>query len=221
MVINMNKREFRKYRKRTEYDLEKSKKKNNFTYLNKNACRENQIVLVGDSITELFNMELFDEFCDARGVKIYNRGISGDTSDRLMERFEENVMNINPKVVVILIGINDLTAGADPEYIAGNIRKTVEIIKNSDPNTAIILEAVFPVNTKMNRNKMLNKARLQIGSLNNLIKNISDEYGADFIDLTDNLSDSDGMFSRELTYDGLHPTAKGFSIAAKAIIEKL
>ena len=217
----MNKWEFRRYRKRTKYDLEKSKKMNNFTYLNKNACRENQIVLAGDSITELFNMELFDEFCDKNGVKIYNRGISGDTSDRLLERFEKNVNNIKPKVVVILIGINDLTAGADPEYIAGNIRKTVEAIKNSNPNTAVILEAVFPVNTKMNHYRTLNKARLQISDLNELIKNISEEYGADFIDLTDKLSDSEGMFRRELTYDGLHPTAQGFSIVAKAIIEKL
>ncbi|MGN0528636.1 MAG: SGNH/GDSL hydrolase family protein [Eubacterium sp.] len=217
----MNKWEFRRYRKRTKYDLEKSKKMNNFTYLNKNACRENQIVLAGDSITELFNMELFDDFCDKHGVKIYNRGISGDTSDRLLERLEENVISIKPKAVVILIGINDLTAGANPEYIAENIRKAVEAIKSSNPNTAVILEAVFPVNTKMNHYRTLNKARLQIGRLNNLINNLAEEYGAELIDLTDKLSDSEGMFRRELTYDGLHPNAQGFSVAAQAITEKL
>lgn len=217
----MQARQFRKFRKRTKYNLEKSKKMNNYSFLNETACRHNQIVLAGDSITELFNMELFDEFCGAHGIKIYNRGISGDTSDRLLERFEENVMSIKPKAVVILIGINDLTAGAQPEYIADNIRKAVEIIKSADSKTKIILEAIYPVNTKMNRNRRLKKARILTEELNTYIKNISDEADTEFIDLTEKLSDSEGMFRRELTYDGLHPNAQGFSVAAKAIIEKL
>ena len=213
----MKKSQFIKYRKRTKYDLEKSKKMNNFSYLNKNICRQNQIVLVGDSITELFNMELFDEFCKVYGVNIYNRGISGDTSDRLLERLDENVLNINPKAVVLLIGINDLTAGADVEYIAGNIEATVERIRNSNPNTLIVLQAVYPVNTKMYRSIVLKKAAKKISTLNSKIKSIANKYGTDYIDFTNKLSDSDGMFSSELTYDGLHPTAKGFSVVANEI----
>ena len=217
----MKKSEFIRYRKRTKYDLEKNKKMNNFSYLNKNVCLENQIVLVGDSITELFNMELFDEFCKAYGVNIYNRGISGDTSDRLLERLDENVLNINPKAVVLLIGINDLTACADVEYVAGNIKNAVERIKKNNPNTVVVLQAVYPVNTKMNRYRMLRKAEQKIGLLNGQIKNIADEYSSEYIDLTDKLSDSNSMFSSDLTYDGLHPTAKGFSVVAKEIADKL
>lgn len=213
----MKKSQFIKYRKRTKYDLEKSKKMNNFSYLNKNICHQNQIVLVGDSITELFNMELFDEFCKVHGVNIYNRGISGDTTDRLLERLDENVLNINPKAVVLLIGINDLTAGADVEYIAGNIEATVERIRNSNTNTLIVLQAVYPVNTKMYRSIVLKKAAKKISTLNSKIKSIANKYGTDYIDFTKKLSDSDGMFSSELTYDGLHPTAKGFYIVEKEI----
>lgn len=213
----MKKSQFIKYRKRTKYDLEKSKKMNNFSYLNKNVCLENQIVLVGDSITELFNMELFDEFCKVYGINIYNRGISGDTTDRLLERLEKNVLNINPKAVVLLIGINDLTAGADVEYIVGNIEATVERIRNSNPNTLIVLQAVYPVNTKMYRSIVLKKAAKKISTLNTKIKSIANKYGTDYIDFTNKLSDSDGMFSSELTYDGLHPTANGFYIVEKEI----
>ncbi len=86
-----------KIRKRTVYYAEKINKADNFEFLNKNYCKKGQTVLVGDSITELFNhTELFAEYTAETGISVYNRGISGDTSDRLLERLERNVLNIKP-----------------------------------------------------------------------------------------------------------------------------
>lgn len=73
--------------KKTKYDLAKTVKKENFLFLNENFCKNGQTVLLGDSITELFNSyELFFDFSQKSGQAVYNRGISGDTSDRLLER---------------------------------------------------------------------------------------------------------------------------------------
>lgn len=75
------------YQKKTRYDLVKKTKAENFKYLNENFSLKGQTVLIGDSITEIFNYyELFYSFCQKTGQAVYNRGISGDTSDRLLER---------------------------------------------------------------------------------------------------------------------------------------
>ncbi len=87
-------------------------------------ARHGQTVLFGDSITEIFNSyKLFYAFSQTTGQAVYNRGISGDTSDRLLERLECNALNINPKNLVILIGTNDIGIGLPPEYTLNNIKK--------------------------------------------------------------------------------------------------
>ena len=93
--------------KKTAYDLVKQTKKENYLFLNENYAHHGQTVLFGDSITEIFNSyELFYTFSKVTGQAVYNRGISGDTSDRLLERLKCNALNITPKNLVILIGTN-------------------------------------------------------------------------------------------------------------------
>ncbi len=71
------------FSEKTAYDHVKQAKKENFTFLNEKYAQQGQTVLFGDSITEIFNSyELFYAFSQATGQAVYNRGISGDTSDR-------------------------------------------------------------------------------------------------------------------------------------------
>ena len=96
------------------------------------------MVLFGDSITEIFNSyELFYAFSQATGQAVYNRGISGDTSDRLLERLECNALNINLKNLVILIGTNDIGIGLLPEYILNNIKEILQKTQKLCSNTAV------------------------------------------------------------------------------------
>lgn len=214
----MTQRKYNKYKKSTVYDMEKTKKKENYTFLNKGFCKKRQVVLAGDSITELFNMELFDKYREESNVYVYSRGISGDTSDRFCERFKDNVLALEPKTVVILIGVNDLSRKASPELIEGNIREILKQIKNQPYDIHTIIEAVYPVNPKIGRVRNLNKS---ITVLNDLIEKLAKEYGADFLDLTDVLSDEKGLFKKEFTYDGLHPNAMGYAAIAERIIPML
>ena len=138
------------FQKKTAYDHVKQTKKENFSFLNEKYAQQGQTVLFGDSITEIFNSyELFYAFSQTTGQAVYNRGISGDTSDRLLERLECNALNINPKNLVILIGTNDIGIGLPPEYTLKNIQEILQKTQKLCPNTNIVLQAIYPVNSHL------------------------------------------------------------------------
>ena len=126
------------FHKKTAYDYVQQTKKENFSFLNETYAQQGQTVLFGDSITEIFNSyELFYAFSQTTGQAVYNRGISGDTSDRLLERLECNALNINPKNLVILIGTNDIGIGLPPEYTLNNIKEILQRTQTLCSNTAV------------------------------------------------------------------------------------
>ncbi len=211
---------YKRFRKGSEYNAEKRNKMNNYTYLNENYCQKNQTVLAGDSITELYNhTELFEEYSKLTGTSVYNRGISGDTSDRLLERFESNILNIEPKNIVMLIGTNDLGLGADIEYIKENIKKIILLTKQKLPEINFVLIGVFPINNKIsNQGKRKNK---DINALNALLKNLASDLKIKFVNLNEKLSDSNGNLNSKYTYDGLHTNALGFEIETNEILHML
>lgn len=210
----------KKIRKKTEYNAEKNNKMNNFEYLNRNYCKKGQTVLAGDSITELFNhTELFANYTAETGISVYNRGISGDTSDRLLERFEKNVLNIVPENIVVLIGTNDLGVGAEIDFIVENTRKIIMLSKKKVSGVNIVLEAVYPVhNGVIDWGRRNNRDILK---LNEKLRELAAGLEVKYLDLTEQLSDKKGRLKSEYTYDGLHPNVLGFEIAAKEIIPLL
>ncbi len=204
----------------TEYNPEKKNKMINYEHLNTHYCRRGQTVLAGDSITEIFNYtELFADYVNETGKAVYNRGISGDTSDRLLERFESNVLNISPSDIVLLIGTNDFAYGLSIEDTLKNVENIFKLIFEKCSDTNVVLQSVYPINEKINRQgRRTNKA---ITALNSKLKALAKKYDVIYVDLTDDLSDAEGQFKKEFTYDGLHPTVFGFEIAAAKIIPLL
>lgn len=209
----------KRFRKRTAYNAEKQNKATNFAHLNKHYCNKGQIVIAGDSITEICNMELYRAYEKRNSLDVYNRGISGDTSDRLLERLQSNVLCLMPKSIVYLIGTNDISIGADEEYVFSNIEEI--IIKTCDfcPDANIILLKVFPVDGRNNR--FIKKKNSVIKRLNDKLDIFEKRYGITVLDLTDELSDNNGMFNSKYTYDGLHPNVYGYEIETTEIIKLL
>jgi lysophospholipase L1-like esterase len=78
------------------------------------------------------------------GVKVANRGISGDTTRGVLIRLEQDVLALQPSGVVLLIGTNDLEEGADPETIAANLKLILAKLKAHNAKIPIILCQVFP-----------------------------------------------------------------------------
>lgn len=208
------------FRMRTAYGVQKMTKRQNYAYLNLNFCRRGQTVLAGDSITEIYNhTEFLEPYREKTGLEVYNRGISGDTSDRLLERWEDNVLNLKPKNIVLLIGTNDSAKGAAPEFIAENVRKIIELTKNECPSARLILEGVYPINGKIRF--WPGRSNRKIREINSDLKSAAKKEKITFLDLTADLSDSGGRLNPEFTYDGLHLNAKGFEKVTERLLEIL
>ncbi len=99
----------------------------------------NAVVLLGDSITQGWGEDFSAWF---PGVKIANRGISGDTSRGVLIRLQEDVLALHPQAVVLLIGTNDLEEKAEPETIAANLKLILAELARSKMPT--VLCQVFP-----------------------------------------------------------------------------
>lgn len=207
-------------KRRTAYTADKRNKADNYKYLNENFCKTGQTVLAGDSITEFYNhTELFQQYSEKTGLIVYNRGIGGDTSDRLLERFEENVLNISPRNIVLLIGTNDLGIGASIDFSIDNIEKIIDLTQSKCADAKVIVLAVYPINDAdfskgRRKNKDIIRLNMGLGRLCKM-KNV------DFVDLTALLSDEDGNLNKCYTYDGLHINAKAYRIVTDNIIPYL
>lgn len=109
---------------------------------------QHAVVFLGDSITQGWGDDMQGSF---PGVKVANRGISGDTTRGVLIRLKEDVLDLNPAAVVLLIGTNDLEEKADPETIAGNVKLILATLKRHNPKLPVILCQVFPSSASMRR----------------------------------------------------------------------
>lgn len=204
----------------TEYNAEKRNKMINFTHLNSHYCKMGQTVIAGDSITEIFNhTELYAEYIKNSGKAVYNRGISGDTSDRFLERFESNVLSVQPSNIVLLIGTNDFGYGLSMQDTVNNVDKILNLIAAKCSGANVILQAVYPVNTQMRKYDKKKNAKIPV--LNSMLKELADKHCVTFLDLTAQLSDGNGDLKADYTYDGLHPNVFGFEVVAEKVIPLL
>jgi lysophospholipase L1-like esterase len=112
------------------------------------AADQGAVVLLGDSITQGWNDRLPQAF---PGMKVANRGISGDTTRGVLLRLQDDVIALNPRGVVLLIGTNDLEEGARPDVVESNVRSILSALRNHNPRLPIILCQVFPSSAKMKR----------------------------------------------------------------------
>jgi len=106
------------------------------------------VVFLGDSITQGWGGALGAAF---PGVKVANRGISGDTTRGVLVRLREDVLALDPAAVVLLIGTNDLEEGAAPGVAAGNLKLILAELERHDPKMPIVLCQVFPSSAEKKR----------------------------------------------------------------------
>jgi len=172
------------------------------------ARDQGAVVFLGDSITQEWQ-GLGAAF---PGVKVANRGISGDTSRGVLIRLQDDVLALNPIAVVLLIGTNDLEEGATPETIAGNLRLILAGLKRHNARMPIILCQVFPSSASMKR------PADQIKAINALyaaaVKNDAQVIPLDTWRL---FADANGDASASEFPDLLHPNAIGYAKWAAAL----
>ncbi len=172
------------------------------------ARDQGAVVFLGDSITQQWE-GLGAAF---PGVKIANRGISGDTSRGVLIRLQDDVLALKPTAVVLLIGTNDLDEGATPEIIAGNVRLILAELKQHNPRLPVILCEVMPSSATMKR------PADQIKAINALymaaVKNDAQVIPLDTWRL---FADANGDAPASEFPDLLHPNAIGYAKWAAAL----
>ena len=112
------------------------------------AQDQHAIVFLGDSITQGWHDDFDGLFPE---LKTANRGISGDTTRGVLYRLQEDVLALNPRAVVLLIGTNDLEEKATPWTIASNVRLILAELKRHDPAMPVIVCEIFPSSPAKNR----------------------------------------------------------------------
>jgi lysophospholipase L1-like esterase len=167
------------------------------------------VVFLGDSITQMWGDGLPAAF---PGMKIANRGISGDTTRGVLIRLDEDVLSLDPKAVVLLIGTNDLEEGAAPDVVAGNMKLILAALKRHNPPMPIILCQVFPSSASMKR------PAAQIKAINALYLSVV-KGDAQVVPLDTWLlfADANGEATASEFPDLLHPNQLGYAKWAKAL----
>jgi lysophospholipase L1-like esterase len=177
------------------------------------SARQEQpgLVFLGDSITAGWPQDLLKERFGQ--YKPANNGISGDWVQGLRWRVANGIYDqIKPRVIVLLIGINNLSNGFTPEEVAQGTKRLVDDIRAKTPTTRILLLGIFPRGTSF-----VPPAGDEIRKVNALTARLADQQHVFFLDLADKLIEPDGSISREVFPDGLHPGRPGYLRWADAI----
>lgn len=183
-----------------------AKYENENTLLTPKKSGEKRIILMGDSITE-FWLQIHPEFF--KDKPYIDRGISGQTTSQMLIRFRPDVINLQPDVVVILAGVNDVagnTGPTTPEKILGNIKSMVELAKANA--IKVILCAVLPANDFYWRPN--DKAAETIIHLNQLIHSYAKQHHIPYVDYHTAMADAKNGLPKDFSNDGVHPNLKGY-----------
>ena len=169
---------------------------------------EVRIVFMGNSITEGW-LNVDSNFF--KGRDYINRGISGQTTPQMLLRFRSDVIELQPKVVVILAGTNDIAGNTGPmtlKMIEGNIMSMCELARAN--NIGVVLCSVLPAYDYGWR-KGIHPAE-KIFALNKWIKNYADENDFVYVDYYSSMVDERKGLKAEFTEDEVHPNLAGYKI---------
>jgi len=171
---------------------------------------ENRVVFLGDDITELWGGEGASFF---PGKPYLNRGISRQTTPQMLVRFQQDVVALKPKVVVISGGSNDLagfTGPATEATIGQNLTSMTELAKTN--GIRVVLASVTPVSNAYT-NQTARRPQGKIIGLNASIKRYAAQSGSVYLNYYSALVDGRD-FKKDLTSDGLHPNEAGYHVMA-------
>ncbi len=173
------------------------------------------LVFLGDSITHAFDKkgkEVWKNYYAKRNA--LNIGFSGDRTENVLWRLNHGAVDgIDPKALVLMIGTNNTGHRQDkPEDIAEGIKAILNTLEKRLPDTKVLLLAIFPRSvTKDDPLRKINDAT------NNIIKNYHDGKRVHYLDINHLFLDENGVLSKQIMKDLLHPNKEQYKVWAEAI----
>ena len=165
-------------------------------------------VFIGDSITEGWS-DYFPEFFQEN--PFINRGIGGQTTPQILVRFRQDVIEHQPKVVVILAGTNDIAGNTpfiDLATVAGNIFSMAEIAKCNGIKViicSVLPAAIYPWAPGKHPDVL-------IPVLNQLLKDYAKQNQVEYLDYFNAMTNGKNGMQKQFTNDGVHVTKEGYQI---------
>ena len=185
----------------------------------KQPAMPGRVIFFGDSITQMWKLDL-----SFPGKAYINRGISGQTTSQMLVRFRQDVVALQPEVVVILAGTNDIAENQGPttvEAIEDNLASMVELAEAH--HIRVVLCSVLPVEVYGWRRNI--RPVEKIATLNAWLKGYAEGRRTFFVDYYSATENENHGMKKELSDDGVHPNAAGYAVmaplAARAISDAL
>ena len=181
-------------------------KKSQFEILTKS---NNSIVFLGDSITDE------GEWVELLGnTNILNRGISGDTTRRILNRLDA-IVQIKPKQIFLMVGINDfVNENRSIEEVLSKYRIILEELQKQIPQTEVFIQSVLPVNNNFTYFLQDNQ---NVIKFNLKLQELAKEFNYQYIDVFSYLADSENQLDVKYTTDGVHLNGKAYLIWKEAV----
>jgi len=173
------------------------------------AQGEKRVVFMGDSITQGWKIEGPDGYFP--GKPYVNRGISGQTTPQMLVRFRQDVIDLKPRAVVILAGINDIAGNTGPETleeIEGNLASMAELA--AAHHIRVVMCSVLPAFDFPWIPGMTPAPK--VVALNAWMKSYATEKGHVYVDYHTAMKDERDGLPATLSHDGVHPLPAGYAV---------
>jgi lysophospholipase L1-like esterase len=174
------------------------------------SVSESRVVFMGDSITELWDRDP-GKFFASKGY--IGRGIGGQTTPQMLVRFQQDVVALKPKVVVINAGTNDIAGNTGPstlEMIEDNLKSMAQIAAAN--GIQVVLASVTPAYDYPWKRGL--EPAEKVVTLNSWMKDYCARVGCVYADYFTPMSDEKNGMKEGLSRDGIHPTPAGYAIMA-------
>lgn len=178
------------------------------------------VYFLGDSITRRWGATDYPEFLanwrtNFFGWNAGNFGWGADNIENILWRAENGELDgVNPKIIVLLAGINNVGTfpGGDAkvENITRGLQALVRACRQKAPHAVIILTALFPRNDSMAVIPTINR-------INGNLATLADGKGIRYLNVNDKLADKDGKLLEGMSGDKLHPSLKGYQVWADGL----
>ena len=182
------------------------------------APGQDRVVFMGDSITQGWDLEKYFP-----GKPYINRGISGQTSTQMLLRFRQDVIDLKPKVVVILAGTNDIAENTGPMPLSQTEGDIVSMAQLARANSIrVVLCSVLP-SVRFPWHPQVKNAAAKVAEVNRWLKSYAASHHYVYVDYYSKMKDAAGGLPPNLSRDGVHPLPAGFAVMtplAQAGIEK-
>jgi lysophospholipase L1-like esterase len=176
------------------------------------------LLFLGDSITDAWPRRGKSTWDKLAPYNPADFGISGDRTEHVLWRITHGELEgIDPKVVVIMIGTNNIGHFSDekPEWAAAGVKKILDTVHTKLPKAKVLLLGVFPRGAKDS------DARRKVEAINAIICKFGDGQKTTYLDVSRKFLDAAGDLPKDIMPDALHPNEKGYQIWYDAMLPTL